>query len=1052
MKKPLLLLFLVLIAAWQSSAQNVASYIFSAFPGTYTNITGGTAVTTIQADDQYTTGIPIGFTFQLSGVNYTTVRPSSNGWLSLGTPANSYLTNDLGNLANIVPAFMPLWDDLDGASGSAFYQTTGVAPNRVFTFEWRNWEWNFAGPTAISFQVKLFETTNVIQYVYRQEAGTPNNPSATIALARTTTDYQSLPGATATPIPSTTTFTTSIGSKPATDQIYQWAPPPPCSGQPLAGSASFVNGCPSSVMLTGYSAVSNLTFQWQKRTCGGAWTDLPNSNTYFYNLGPTTGPTEYRAFIICNNSGLSDTSNIVNVTSVAPCYCTPGTTSCASNDMISNVTFAAINNNSQCSPNGYGNYTATVPTQVLSKGSTYPISVTVTNGGTEYVGVWVDFNQNGTFDATEFTHIGSIAGGTVSNLITVPVNAATGPTTMRVRVRWNQQLTGSEACIGYTFGETEDYPLYIQYTPTVTGGGVYCAGDNVSLIASAPGMTNPVYLWTGPNGQFISSNDTVTFPNIQPTNNGNYTVRMLTYPCGGVGTPDTSGATVLNVYVNPLPAKPIVAPVIVYCQGDVFDSIPIYGQNLKWYSVPTGGVATTTPPVINTSVFGTVTYYVSQTVNNCEGPRAEVTINVVPKPAPPQVVTPVGYCQGDTPVPLVANGQNIRWYSVPAGGVGTPVTPTPGTNAQGTFTWYASQTVAGCESDRVPVEVNVSYIPNALITLSKPFVCQYDTISLGYFGNATPTADYVWTMPNGATTLSGSGQGPLVVRFDTSGNMVVRLRVDNSGCVGPEATVVVPVHVSPRFALDIQPDACKDEIVNLAVTNPTIGIDNFNWNAFDGGEMVYGAVTAGPYGVRWSTPGEKIIKVVATDDGCRSLDVFDTITIHDLPNAMIQASKTEICSGDTIEFRAAYDANSSYQWEPYQFFGPSHSNVDTGIVDFTGYVTLHVTNEYNCRASDSLLVSAQPCCDIYFPNAFSPNNDGRNDNFGVITKGTHQISVFRVANRWGQTVFETGDELRRWDGTFNGVPQDMGTYFYYVKYKCSDGNYYEDKGELTLVR
>ena len=60
---------------------------------------------------------------------------------------------------------------------------------------------------------------------------------------------------------------------------------------------------------------------------------------------------------------------------------------------------------------------------------------------------------------------------------------------------------------------------------------------------------------------------------------------------------------------------------------------------------------------------------------------------------------------------------------------------------------------------------------------------------------------------------------------------------------------------------------------------------------------------------------------------------------------------------------------------------------------------------------DSLLINAKPCCEIYFPSAFTPNNDGRNDLFRPITVGTHQITAFRVQNRWGQVVFSTGDEL-----------------------------------------
>jgi gliding motility-associated-like protein len=630
-----------------------------------------------------------------------------------------------------------------------------------------------------------------------------------------------------------------------------------------------------------------------------------------------------------------------------------------------------------------------------------------------------------------------------TNGFTTPQTLTNG--TRRIYAQWNSPTgTGNTGLADFGFD------IVTTYYPNATGGGTFCAGDSTKLIATAPGKQVISYYWIDNKGNYIFS-PTIDLNNLDTSNTGYYNAYVIYDP--GFGLPiDTSGATQVGVNVNPIPPKPLVAPVIVFCEGEDFDSIPIHGKNLKWYSVPTGGIPLLVPPVINTGQGGSATYYVSQTLNNCEGPRAAVTINVVPKPTAPQVVSPVRYCQGDIAVPLSALGQNIRWYSVATGGVGTPVIPTPTTNAQGTFMWYVTQTVAGCESVRVPVEVSVSYLPNALVLLSKPYVCQYDTLTLTYFGNANTLADYIWTLPKGASVDSGSGQGPLVVRFDSAGLLTVRLTVDNKGCVGPEATVNVPVRLSPRFSLDLQENACQGDIVNLAVTNSTTGIDKYEWYGFAGGEIVYGSVTKGPYGIRWNTPGVKIIDVLATDEECKSLPFSDTITIHELPDAKISLSKNNICTGDTIEFRAAYEQGNSYHWEPFQFFGPSHSNIDSGVVDFGGLVRLQVTNRFNCTAVDSILINAKPCCDIYFPNAFTPNNDGRNDKFQAVTAGTHQISVLRVQNRWGQTVFETGNELNGWDGNFNGKPQDMGTYFFYIKYKCSDGNFYEDKGEVMLIR
>lgn len=851
-------------------------------------------------------------------------------------------------------------------------------------------------------------------------------------------------------------------------------PATPCSGAPTAGIAAYNPGCPSSVGLTGFTLAANTSLQWQKReSCGNtSWTDIPGATGANYNIGSQTNSTDYRAYIVCTTSNLADTSNIVNVSAVAPCYAASGATSAIDEDIV-NVTFGSLNNSSNCSTTGgpgsiinqYSDYTAVLPATEISKGSTVAYSVSIGSCGTypysSGTAIFLDVNGDGVFSGANETVYQSTTTTTLPYVIAgtynVPANAVSGLTRLRVV---NVESTASPSATGtYGYGETEDYLIKILYTPTVSGGGPFCSGMNDTFYASAPGINAPHgFIWTGPGG-FSSTDSTIILNNLQPSQSGFYTVRVLTYPCAG-GTPDTSGSKTIELYVVPVPGAPQVASQITYCQYAVFDSIPVFGQNLMWYTLPTGGVGIPTPPVINTSVYGSVTWYVSQRTNiypgfdGCEGPRKAVTITVVPQAAAPTVVSPVAYCQGEPSVPLQATGQNLLWYSTPTGGTGTPITPTPTTNAQGIFTWYVSQSIQGCESPRVPVVVNVNYRPNGIITLSRDEVCQYDTLLLNYFGNADSSATYTWTMPNGAVITTGNANisGPLVVRFDTAGIARVSLIIDNGGCVGPEALVDIPVKRSPVFTLDIQPDACKNDIINLAVSYASEGIDLYQWD-MAGAEVVYGSYTKGPYGVRWNTAGIKTIQVTATNDECVSLPVTDIVNVHDLPIASIQkVSNTKICAGDSILLEAYFQPNYSYQWLPSQFFGETGTSEQWARVDFTRSIQLNVTDEYNCRNTDSVLITAQPCCEVLYPTAFTPNNDGLNDYFHSLQPGHHQIISFRVQNRWGQTVFETADERTKWDGTFQGRPQDMGTYFYYVKYKCVDGKIYEEKGEVTLVR
>jgi gliding motility-associated-like protein len=458
-------------------------------------------------------------------------------------------------------------------------------------------------------------------------------------------------------------------------------------------------------------------------------------------------------------------------------------------------------------------------------------------------------------------------------------------------------------------------------------------------------------------------------------------------------------------------------------------------------------------PVINTNTPGSFTYYLSQTVNTCESGRTPVTVQVVPQAPPPTVTSPIAYCQNDPSQPLQAVGQNLLWYTSDTALAGTPIVPTPNTGSQDTMTWYVSQTINGCESVRVPVEVYIKYRPNALVLASRDYVCAGDTLLISYYGNADGDlgVTFNWSFPSGSTVLSGSGQGPYIIRFNTAGNQRITLTADNGGCASPQAHYDVEVRAIPEFTLNIQESACQGDLVNLSINQITPAIDLFVWD-IAGGEKVYASETAGPYGVKWNTPGPKTITVTATDNACTSPVIQDEIFIRALPDARITVLGDKICAGDSIQLEGLYSPDYSYQWLPEQFFSEINSYRQWAKIDYAREITLNITDIYNCKSTNTIFIQPENCCTVSFPTAFTPNEDTRNDVFRPITAGNQKITKFIVKNRWGLQVFESADDRRGWDGKLGGIPQDMGAYFYYIKYQCSDGKYYEDRGEVMLVR
>lgn len=133
-------------------------------------------------DESFVNNVPIGFTFQYNGKDYTQLHLNSNGYASLGAPFIKSKTDDpqyernelsagSGYTGAIRPVLAPFWDNLVLTNNTGIsYQTTGTQPNRIFTAQWLSMKWQ-SGTAAISFQLKLYESGNIVEFVYRNETG-----------------------------------------------------------------------------------------------------------------------------------------------------------------------------------------------------------------------------------------------------------------------------------------------------------------------------------------------------------------------------------------------------------------------------------------------------------------------------------------------------------------------------------------------------------------------------------------------------------------------------------------------------------------------------------------------------------------------------------------------------------------------------------------------------------------------------------------------------------------------------------------------------------------
>ncbi len=508
------------------------------------------------------------------------------------------------------------------------------------------------------------------------------------------------------------------------------------------------------------------------------------------------------------------------------------------------------------------------------------------------------------------------------------------------------------------------------------------------------------------------------------------------------------------VTIVPKPPVPDADTVVEVCQFAPPTPLVAIGSGLRWYTTATGGIGSATPSSPATTATGIYFFYVSQTVAGCESDRQQIRVIVKPKPAPPVVLSPVRLCQNDEAAPLNAQGQNLLWYTTPGGIGGIPTAPVPFTGYEDTLMYYVSQTVNGCESDRSLINVAVNFKPNVSIQASREFACVGDTISFNYYGNGRATSNYIWSITGPGTIVSGQGsQGPLALRYTQPGFYTVSLVVDNNGCISRTETRTFEIRGIPRFAINAPEAGCQNQPITISAIDATQGIDSYAWD-FGDGAAAAGSFAGGPYSVVFPQPGSKVVSVVVSTRECGAQRVYDTLRIEAAPSVNIQAvDNGTVCAGDTIRLVADYNPTYTYLWTPDGYVNGARTSTVDAVISRPGFVRLETLTPLGCRDVDSLFLNVKSCCDAVLPTAFTPNGDGRNDNFRIITQGFNDLSTFRVTNRWGRTVWETADNRSNgWDGTISSTPAENGVYFWFLRYTCTDGLIYEKSGEVTLIR
>ena len=285
--------------------------------------------------------------------------------------------------------------------------------------------------------------------------------------------------------------------------------PPPCAGVPNPGTATtFPSTGPAGSSFTlnsvGVSAATGLTFQWQSSsTPNGPWTNIAGATTIpatatASGVSNVVSTMYYQLVVTCTNSGQSTISSVTSF--ITANYCTPSHTT-TSTYYINKISFLGtlndVNNNSTFSATGYQDFTGLSNLSIQEQGE--GINLYVQSNLIAATKAWVDWNNDGVFDAnTEQVYTsGSTYTQTTTFGFVIPV--LTAPGNYRIRIRTTRGGgTAFGPCGVLTDGETEDYLFTVIPTcsiniTSITDGEVCGSGPVTLSVTATAGATQ--YFW-----------------------------------------------------------------------------------------------------------------------------------------------------------------------------------------------------------------------------------------------------------------------------------------------------------------------------------------------------------------------------------------------------------------------------------------------------------------------------------------------------------------------------------------------------------------------------
>jgi len=322
-----------------------------------------------------------------------------------------------------------------------------------------------------------------------------------------------------------------------------------------------------------------------------------------------------------------------------------------------------------------------------------------------------------------------------------------------------------------------------------------------------------------------------------------------------------------------------------------------------------------------------------------------------------------------------------------------------------------------------------------LIINSIGIICHNDyAIAIAdVISGGTPNYNYEWSNGYIGSTATGLTEGTYTVSV-----------IDDHGC--RDSTDITftnpPLFINDTTSIPVTCDAACNG-VGTVISSGGVPEYTYLWDNGDTDSSSFNLC-----------PGWHYVTVTDANGCVDTLEVNVDISAEGL-GVVAWADAYTVYNDESTTIYTIDGNNYIYNWSPTETLNDYTLQNPIATPGVNTLYSVTVTDEYGCKNIDTVLIKVKEivCGEpyIYVPNAFTPNDDGKNDRLYAYGDIIDEL-YFAIYDRWGELMFETEDISKGWDGTYMGKKLDPAVFVYYIKAICRDKETFIKRGNVTLLR